>query len=191
MKKLVFFAVLMMGFSIMAVAQDVPAVEVFGGYSYLRVNPPSDMEDADAVSMNGWDASVAINGNRWLGFVADFGGYYDSSSVDFGEESYDQDVRIHSIMFGPRFAIRQGKVTPFAHALFGYARLTSDVEGEEVLHENDFAMAFGGGVDINVNDRIAVRPVQVDYLAVKYGLTGDFLNNFRYSAGIVFKFGSR
>jgi len=93
-------------------------------------------------------------------------------------------------MFGPKFTARLGKVTPFAHALFGYARLTGKTFQEvEVLRENDFAYALGGGVDINVTDMVAVRPVQIDYLAVKS--QGDILHNFRYSAGIVLKLGKR
>ena len=38
MKKLVLVAVLLLGFSIVAVAQDYPKVEVFGGYSYFRMD---------------------------------------------------------------------------------------------------------------------------------------------------------
>jgi opacity protein-like surface antigen len=183
MKKLVLIAVFLLGFSIVAVAEDAPAIEVFGGYSFVRVDTttafdvPSNSFD---LNMNGWNASVALNGNKWLGFVADFGGVYGSvESVN---------VRTHSIMFGPRIAVRKGKLTPFFQAVFGYARITGD-DGD--FTENDFGMAFGGGLDINVSSRLAVRPVQVDYFTVKAGSTGDFSDNLRYSAGIVFKLGKR
>ena len=52
-------------------------------------------------------------------------------------------------------------------------------------------MALGGGVDINMTETIAIRPAQVEYFGIKEGRTGDYANSFRYSAGIVFKFGSR
>ncbi|HTY62216.1 MAG TPA: hypothetical protein VMG30_08145 [Acidobacteriota bacterium] len=186
MKKLVLVAIFLLSFAAIAVAGDTPAVEIFGGYSW--VNAPSGL-GVDGTNLNGWNGQVAFNGNKWAGFVADFGGYYGSIEDTYSGESVS--VHVHSIMFGPRIAIRRGKVTPFLQALFGYARITADVQGEDEFKENDFAMAFGGGVDINVAGMVAIRPVQVDYFAIKEGTTGDFINSFRYSAGIVLKLGKR
>ena len=64
MKKLLLVAVLLLGFSVMAVAQDTPVVEIFGGYSYFR---PDTQEDDFDLNMHGWNASVAINGNKYAG----------------------------------------------------------------------------------------------------------------------------
>ena len=38
MKKLVLVAVFLLGFSVMAMAQDVPKIEVFGGYSLILMD---------------------------------------------------------------------------------------------------------------------------------------------------------
>ena len=187
MKKLVLIAVFLLGFSVVAVAQDVPLAEVYGGYTYVRVNPLSDW-NADDMNTNGWDASVTFNGNNWIGFVADFGGNY--GTLMYKDINAWADVSIHSIMFGPKITIRRGKISPFVQALFGYARLKAKEAGDEYT-ENDFAMAFGGGVDVNLSKMISVRPVQVDYFGVKDGFSGDFINSFKYSAGIVLKLGSR
>ena len=181
MKKLVLVAIFLLGFAAFATAGDAPAVEIFGGYSYVRVNPPSDA-GVDSINLNGWNASLTFNGNKWLGFIADFGGYYGSPS--FGGESAD--VKAYSVMFGPKVSIRKGKITPFVQGLFGFTNLS--VAG---ISENDFSMGFGGGVDINVADKVAIRPVQVEYFGIKEGTSGDFINNFRYSAGIVLKLGKR
>jgi hypothetical protein len=183
MKKPVLIAVFLLSFSVMVMAQDAPAVEVFGGYSYIRSNPLPYM-DADAVNLNGWDASITINGNKWAGFVADFGGNYGTmmrTSIDSWA-----DVKAYSLMFGPKVTLSRGKIVPFVQALFGVARSTY-TEAGDVTTENDFAMAFGGGVDVNINKMIAVRPVQMEYFGVKEALTGDFIKNFRYSTGIVLK----
>jgi len=60
-------------------------------------------------------------------------------------------------------------------------------------------MDFGGGVDIGVTPRFAIRAVQIDYLhtqlssfdALSTGFfngIGGHQNSFRYSAGVVFRF---
>lgn len=189
MKKLLLIAVFLLGVSMMAMAQDTPMVEIFGGYSFVR----SDTEEAFGaqdedfdLNMSGWDASVAFNANNWAGFVVDFGGVYGSPS-----EEDDVSIRSHTIMVGPRFSVRRGKVTPFFQYLVGYAHTTADEDGDKVFGENVFAMAFGGGVDININERISVRPAQVEYLTAKSSGSGQFSDNFRYSAGIVLKLGKR
>jgi len=191
MKKLVLIAVFLLGFSMMALAADAPAIEVFGGYSFVRVDTttafsvPSNSFD---LNMNGWRGSVTFNGNKWIGFVADFGGVYGSVTVDGDSAS----VRNHSIMFGPKFTIRKGNTfAPFLQALFGYSRSTADEGNSNVLKENDFGMAFGGGLDVNLNNMLAVRPFEVEYYGVKAGLTGNFSANMRYTAGVVLKLGKR
>jgi opacity protein-like surface antigen len=190
MKKLVLIAVFLLGFAMVAVAEDAPAVEIFGGYSFVRVDTTTAFaipENTFDLNMNGWDAAVTFNGNKWLGFVADFGGVYGTVN-DSGDEA---SVKTYTVMFGPKVAVRRGALTPFVQALFGYARINADSGGKNVFTENDFGMSFGGGLDVNLNDSIAVRPIQVDYLTVKAGETGDFSDNLRYSAGIVFKMGKR
>ena len=52
--------------------------------------------------------------------------------------------------------------------------------------ESAFAMAFGGGLDYNLNKNFAVRVGQFDYLPTRFGDATQ--NNFRYSTGIVLKF---
>jgi hypothetical protein len=73
----------------------------------------------------------------------------------------------------------------------GYAHITASVEGDNVFKENDFAMAFGGGLDVNLNKMVALRPVQLDYFTTRTGQTGNFADHFRYSAGVVIKLGQR
>jgi outer membrane protein OmpA-like peptidoglycan-associated protein len=176
MKRLMLLAVLLCSLSVMAIAQEFPRSEIFGGYSYVRCDTQG--EDISC-NLNGWNASAAINANKYVGLAIDFGGVYGTIDQDIKEH-------VHSVMFGPKVTFRQERWTPFLQALFGYVHPSSESGGVS-YHENDFGMAFGGGLDINVSDNIAVRPVQLEYFPIKSG--GDILNNLRYSAGIVFKLG--
>jgi len=176
MKKLVLCAMLLFGFSVMAMAQETPAFEIFGGYSYVRCDD-SSWSSADC-NLSGWDASLAANGNKWLGVVADVSGQYGSVS--------GAGVKLYSAMFGPRLTFRAKKFTPFIQGLFGAAH--ADI-ADGLEKDNMFAMAFGGGVDITIKGIFAVRPAQVEYFATRNG--SDILSHTRFSAGIVFKLGKR
>jgi len=177
MKRVTLVAVCLLFISAIAVAADAPKAEVFGGYSYLHCDKNSF---GDTCNLNGWDASVAFNAAKYFGIVADFGGTYGTVT--------DRDVKVYSFLFGPKFAVRKNKVTPFAQALFGVANLKQS-EATWSLSENDFAMALGGGLDINVSKKIAVRAAQAEYVMTRS--SGEAFNHFRYSAGIVFKLGNR
>ena len=151
MKRIMLVAVCLLFISAIAVAADAPKVEVFGGYSYLRC----DTGDSDiSCNLSGWNASVAFNAAKYFGFVADFGGTY--GTVD------EADTKDHSFLFGPKFAVRKNKITPFAQALFGVANQRASVDGASLGITNNFAMTLGGGLDINVGERIAIRVPQAD-----------------------------
>ncbi len=165
-----------------------PPVEVFGGYSYFRANP-------EEFNLNGWNASIAGNVTNWFGIQWDFSGHYGHPTDQFGRSISGIHIDNYTFMMGPRLAYRAGSFTPFAHFLLGAARAgTRDVS---FGNTSDWALAavIGGGVDLNVSRSVAVRMAQVDYLMTRFD-TGDFFgdnrqNNFRFSAGIVFKLGSR
>lgn len=171
-----------------AVAQDYPKAEVFGGYSYFRANP-------EGFNLNGWNASVTGNITPWFGIEGDFSGHYGNPSDEFGSIP-GIDINHHTLMGGPRLSFRAGSITPFAHFLIGAARAgTSD---ELFGKTSDWALGtvVGGGVDIHVSKSIALRVAQVDWLMTRFDTDPDFFygyderqNNFRFSAGIVFKLG--
>ena len=159
-------------FCAIVVAQDAPKVEVFAGYSYFRTLNLTDIAPANDISLNGWDAAVTGYVNKNFGITADFSGVYGSP--------WGNTIHTHSYLFGPTFRVPGKRVTGFAHALFGGEH--NDLPGSGV---NGFAMAFGGGVDVSVNKRVAIRPVQFDYLLFRFW--GRDLNSIRYSGGVVFK----
>jgi opacity protein-like surface antigen len=176
-------------FPIIASAQETPKVELFGGYSYFRTD--------DERNLHGWNGSVAVNLNKWFGLVADVSGHYDSRSVQLidanGGFFSDQHFNRHQILVGPRVSLRKDKrLTPFAHALFGIARDHETLKSESPFlrfksSNTGFAMALGGGLDVEITRRLALRIIQVDYSLTHMTFTQ---HNVRGSIGLVFRFGS-
>ncbi len=201
MRRVLFIASLLFSLPLATMAQEAPNVEVFGGYSYLRTEVGRALNN----DLHGWDASVAANLNKWFGIVVDVSGHYDSQSsastiVQPGFPPiafrFDAHRNIHTILVGPRFSYRKiEKITPFAHVLFGGARLHSETESNGIVdisfsgNDTAFAAAAGGGLDVNLTKGIALRVIQAEYVFMRFG--GQTQNNGRASVGIVFRFGSK
>ena len=161
-------------FAVPAKAQEETSkTDLYLGYDYLRVN-----SGGTAFNFNGGSGQLAYNVNHWLGAVAEFGGYYTGTGFRAGILSY---------LFGPRINFRpHGRLTPFAHVLFGGGRTIVDSP------QNAFAMSAGGGLDFKISEHFAVRPIQAEYFRTNFtDGARNRQNDFRYSAGIVFRFGTR
>jgi len=184
MRKLFVIAALTLALPIIAQAQDSPRTEIFGGYSYLRLDEDLN-NDRD---LNGWNASVTQNLIKWLGVTADFSGHYGSTSVFVVTGG---DLSAYSFLFGPQFTLRKfGKFQPFGHVLLGVTRanLNSDVSGLS-FSDTAFSLAAGGGLDIKVHDRLAVRLFQADYVLTRFN--DENQSNFRASTGLVLRLGKK
>ena len=159
-----------------AMAQEVPKAEVFGGYSWSEGN------------FHGWDASVTGNVTKRFGVMADFSGHYGSESG--GPILVNQHE--HSFLFGPRFAFRGKRLTPFVYALFGATRFQESaiISGQRVsATDTGFSSALGGGLDVRVNDRVAIRAFQLDYFRP---IINDEANNRgRLAFGVVLRLGKK
>ena len=153
---------LLLGIS--AIGQEqTPTVELFAGYSALHQNIANG-----GFNLNGGSASVAFNPNRWLGVVADVGGYHGSP------------LTTTTYLFGPRFSYRsKSTVTPFAQVLFGAAHTTNS--------GNAFAMTVGGGLDLHADSNWGWRIVQAEYLFTNFndGANGH-QHNARISTGVTY-----
>lgn len=176
------------------VAQETPAWEFFGGYSFEKSNVREYFKSSPIlyrfrdhyVNLNGWEASVTENLNHWFGGTLDLSGHYKTPQL-LGTANRE---RIYSILYGPRFSYRTARVISFAHILMGAAH--ADVRVTPVgPHASDlsFAMAAGGGLDVNLGTKAAIRVFQAEYFRTKALGTGR--NNFRASAGVVFYLGGR
>jgi outer membrane immunogenic protein len=164
---------------------ETPKVEIYGGYDYVRFNITSNVSGfppSESVNLNGGGGQVEYNVNRWLGAVGDFAGYYGAAT--------DARGGAFSYLFGPRLNWRREKFTPFAQVLVGGFASTSGIATSGL--QNHFALAAGGGVDIQVTKLISIRPVQAEYFltTVSDGLNSR-QNSFRFSAGVVFRLGKK
>lgn len=192
-----------------AQAQDFPRIEVFGGYSILRPNIPSDLggsgSEGVAVervgefllgNMLGWGAGVTVNLNRTLGITADFSGHYRSLDVTVEDTHVDANGKLYTFLFGPKVTFGGETWKPSVHALFGIGRatasFTADFDGDSEsgdFKKNGFAAAVGGGLDAVVHPNVAVRVIELDYFPVRNG-DGKTLtfNNVRWQSGVVIRF---
>lgn len=158
----------------MAADAVAPKVELFGGYSYAK--------DGDQ-SLHGGEASLALGLTRWIAVEADV-------SVHRGSELSLSTSRLF-FLGGPRFAYRGRGFAVFTHYLAGGVRTRAGITvlGVDITEsQTDFAMAFGGGIDARLSDRWSAR-VQADYTIIRTG--GSSEKDPRFSAGAVYRFGSR
>jgi outer membrane protein OmpA-like peptidoglycan-associated protein len=182
-----------------------PKVELFVGYSHFRGVPTLNSENR-MVGLNGGNASIAFNLNRYFGLVGDVGGYHASQLRLSGPgavptRTVDADGKAYTYMFGPRFSFRnRSRFTPFVQALFGGIH-ASDVRIDGCrgalcapLPEQDaFAMTAGAGLDIRIFRHVSIRALQAEYMMTRFGALnpGDSAsqNDLRLSSGLVFRFG--
>ena len=104
--------------------------------------------------------------------------------------SYDATLHRYTLLFGPRYNFRNSSpVIPFTHALFGFTRYKAKFDTASLScpdsDETAFAMGLGAGVDVKLNNRIDIRPIQVDYLPVFFDHGRE--DNLRFSAGVKIK----
>jgi hypothetical protein len=157
----------------------LPAIDVFGGYSYLRFNAKT-LGFADQLNLNGANIEVALPDlYEGLGVVVDASGHFQTQMEEF------------NFMIGPQYTYEWKGMKLYGHGLFGKARDRLRQPGTTQLEPSFLskAIAFGGGVDIPVKGRFSVRAIQADYLITKeFGVSQ---HNIRLSTGLVYRFGKR
>src|SRR6516164_8542543 len=91
-------------------AQETPAWQLFGGYSfqradvreYFKTTPIIYASRHDSVNMNGIEFSATENRNRWFGGTLDLSAYFNTPQVAgvSNQQSSNQE-RMYSILYGP------------------------------------------------------------------------------------------
>ena len=124
MKKLVHFTLAALFLLGIASAQNIPAMDVFGGYSYLSFHMPANaitsFSSAETLTLNGWDFSASVSLFHHLAVEGDIGGHQLSDCgftiLNCSNLSY---------MGGARFNVgnRSRKLTGFVHGLVGQDRM--------------------------------------------------------------------
>jgi len=183
---LILVAVLPLALSSPAFAQDsIPSIEIFGGGSYL----PSDGSDFPRDTSFGFQTSITGNMNRWFGIVGDFGGHYSHvAAVQSGTFQGPADSSVYEYLVGPRFTKRTDRFNVFGHVLLGGARGRTNLCSKCRFSDNELTFGAGGGLDLNVSHRVAIRVLQFDYLGSLAEMLED---NGRFGAGVVLRLGSK
>jgi len=180
--------------------EETPLTEVGLQYQMLRVNSSRNIPSFTA---NGGTASFQMN------FIDHFAGV-----AELGAEHNGNIHNVHldntwtTYLFGPRVSItkRSSRIVPAFECLLGGVNVAAsikspllpDIRGARLtVEQTAFAMAVGGTLDIRLNHRISIRPIQLDYLLTRLsskpvlnGFETFNQNNLRYGAGVVFRFGS-
>ena len=148
-------------------------MQVFGGYSYTRFDSPS-FGFSSPSGLNGYNFSPAFNLLHGFGVAAELSGQYGSK------------LNLRDIAVGPQFLYPRGKAMFFGHILVGDARTLVRVANTE--GDTARAVVLGGGMDLDITSRFALRVFQVDY--VHTTLFKDTQNNLRFSTGLVYHWGT-
>jgi len=194
---------------------ELPKIEVSAEYSFLRFNP--SLPELSNSNFNGGGGGIAWFFSRYLGVKSEFIGYAkDTWTVTFQTPlvvtphntvanipagSYSANASMFTYQFGPVARIPFHRLTVFGEVLFGgaltngYGNIQRSIDlGHGTLpltgNQNTFAMVAGGGVDLRVSKRVALRLAEVDYFLTRYTnpiTLSTSQNNFRYCAGIVFQ----
>jgi hypothetical protein len=179
--------------SSLCVAQELTRYELSGGVSY------GGIDTSDVRSPKGFAGSFATNVNRWLSMESSVGAQFDTQTALLSGSTVSLNTGFYSFLSGPRISYRRGRVVPFGHGLFGWARSLDYGKATfnttnatfSVPYGNALGAAAGGGVDYWITRRIAIR-TQGDYFLTQPDGTFAFhmTNNFRIVGGIVFSFGA-
>ena len=160
-----------------AAAQDVPKVEIAGGYSFLH-------DEETHEDLHGWLASFAGNVNPWLAVTAEFG----MNHTTVGDDGH---FDANAFMAGPRVSLRRSKAVPFAHFLVGAHHEHHGEGGTFDEDETRFAWQLGGGLDVWLTPQAALR-LGGDYRHIPDSHEGhEHHSELRFQAAVVVGLGRR
>jgi opacity protein-like surface antigen len=169
-----------------------PKNEFFAGYSLHSADINTLTIDPRRRGQNGVNLEYTRNVTKHIGITVDASAHFHRETRSTSGSTFTSKRDQYFLLGGLQFKAGEGKVRPFAHALFGaslFRGFTSDIRPLGNIYTFDdatsFAMAFGGGLDIRLNKRIDLRLIQADYTPTFFGSGRQ--NNFRLSVGIIFK----
>jgi outer membrane immunogenic protein len=158
-------------------------------YNYVRSNAPPG--DCGCFNLNGGSADFAwfLKRNRFA-LVADVSVTNGSAIAGSG-----YDLTLTSATFGGRYEIGLGHtgLHPFGQVLAGVAHASGSlVSGQSPAASNAgaaFAANTGGGLELRLNHRFALRLVDAEYFVTTFDNgKNDHQNNLRIGAGLALRF---
>lgn len=172
-------------------------IELFAGYSHLPETRSSVQSFSD--SGHGVAVSLSVELRQQVSLVVDFDTHA-WTVHGHGTETFfrgDQNIHLTYVSLGPRVGVRRGWFSAFA--LVSGDLQWSQFSEQTIIRagipdrsccagssSGAFGWGFGGGVDLNLTNRIAVRAFQVNYAPLAFGEGPG--RKIRIKTGIVFKF---
>lgn len=164
----------------------------------------------DRENFNGVNVSGVYNVSRYIGIKGDFSATFNSNRFSVLAEGIGgapitvtakNDNSLYNFLGGVQIKDNNkgGRFKPFVHALVGGAHARAKISDygctpsadcpiptfpDDSFGETGLAGAFGGGLDIRLNDKVQIRAFQIDYNPVR--IDGSTQNNLRLGVGIVF-----
>lgn len=129
----------------------------------------------------GWMGSFSANLTPRFGLVAEASGEYRGDPYN---SSYD----FHTLVGGPRFGRLSGRARPYLQLPVGWMHSTTTFRllGEETYTSNLFIFQPGGGIDVAMTGRLAVR-LGADYLVQSpWYVEAWQLYNVRFVTGVTY-----
>jgi outer membrane immunogenic protein len=168
---------------------DAPRSELAVGYTYVRSNAPPG--GCTCINLNGANATFAwpvktggfaLVGDFTIAHAGNIGSTVDTLTMS----TYTAGVRY-------LLPVHHRPLRPFAQVLAGLAHSSGTlVEGSNPGAANAgaaFAANIGGGLDLRVNHRFAIRLIEADYLITTFDNgSNNHQNNLRIGAGVVVHF---
>jgi peptidoglycan-associated lipoprotein len=166
----------------------VPRYTIAFGYAALRANAPP--AGCDCFGLSGGFVSGSVRVRDWLGVAGEFTGSHANDISLLG-----QNLTLMTVTAGPRISFPNHRVVPFGQVLIGFAHGSDSYFPTSTSFStsaSSFAFTTGGGIDIHLNHRIAVRAIEAQYLRTSLpNGTNNEENHLVLGAGIVFKFRGR
>ena len=169
-------------------ADVTPKLDLSLGFSHMQANAPPGI--SDDFGLNGGNASVAYHFDRYLAAAAEFTGGHANNISSLG-----QGLTLFTYTAGPRVTYYGHRVEPFGQALFGYASASDSyfpLGTSYTTTDSGFAYSAGGGVDINLSHRFAIRALEAQFLHTPFrNGASNVQRHLLIGAGVVLKFGGR
>jgi outer membrane immunogenic protein len=153
--------------------------DVAGGFTVIHANEGPGV--CGCFFMNGGSGEFSIKNTRNISFVTN-AGYTTITNIN----NIDRNLALLTVLEGVRYSRDHGgRFIPFGQAMVGIAHTYTNYRIDSSTTRA--AAAAGGGLDIRINDRFALRPAEVEYLftSVPNG-QNNFQNQLRMTAGVVF-----
>ncbi|WP_158945980.1 OmpA family protein [Granulicella sp. S190] len=163
-----------------------PKFELSAGYNNIHSNAPPGQ--TEYFNLNGGYVSGDFRITDWFSVGGEFTAGHANDISQLG-----QNLTLFTFLGGPRISRPGHRLVPFAEVLFGGAHGTDSyfpTATSSTTSASSWALSAGGGLDINLTRRFAIRAVNADYLrtALPNGTSDNSQNHLQIGAGVVLKF---